>query len=225
MKPKVWLALAIEAIVLAVLLFGSAGTLRWPAGWAFMAVFFSTGIVFSILLARHDPALLDERLKWVIQKGQPLWDRVFVAVFLPIMVGWIILMGLDAGRYHWSVMPAWLQVVGGLGLVLSVSVMYRIFRENTFAAGVVRIQKERGQRVISTGPYAIVRHPLYASMLIYLPALALMLGSWYGLAASFLLFAVMIIRTALEDRELQRGLEGYAEYAQRVRYRLIPGIW
>jgi protein-S-isoprenylcysteine O-methyltransferase Ste14 len=225
MKPKVWLALGIEAVVFAALLFGAAGTIRWPAGWAFMAVFFSSGVVFSVLLARHDPALLDERLKWVIQKDQPLWDRVFVSVFLPLLLGWIILMGLDAGRFHWSVMPIWLQVVGALGLVLSMVLMYRIFQENTFAAGVVRIQKERGQKVISTGPYAIVRHPLYTSMLVYLPSLALLLGSWYGLATSILLFAALVVRTVLEDRELHRGLDGYAEYARRVRYRLIPGIW
>jgi protein-S-isoprenylcysteine O-methyltransferase Ste14 len=225
MKPKVWLALGIEALILAVLLFGSAGTLHWPAGWAFMIVFFATGLPMTLMLARHDPALLDERLKWVVQKDQPLWDRVFVSLFLPLFVGWFILIGLDAGRFHWSVMPVWLQVVGGLGLVLSLALMYRVFRENTFAAAVVRIQKERGQKVISTGPYAIVRHPLYTTMLLYLPALALMLGSWYGLATSFLLFAVLVVRTALEDRELQRGLDGYADYAHRVRYRLIPGIW
>ncbi len=225
MKPKVWIALGIEALVFAALLFGTAGTLRWPAGWAFMAIFFSAGVVLSVLLARHVPALLDERLKWVIQEDQPRWDRVFVSVFLPLLVGWFVLMALDAGRFHWSVMPVWLQVLGGLGLVLSMVLMYWIFKENTFAAGVVRIQKERGQKVISTGPYALVRHPLYASMLLFFSALALLLGSWYGLATSPLLFAVLVVRTALEDRELQRGLEGYADYARRVRFRLIPGIW
>jgi protein-S-isoprenylcysteine O-methyltransferase Ste14 len=225
MKPKVWLALGIEAVVFAVLLFGAAGTLRWPAAWAFMAVLFSTGLVVTVLLARHDPALLDERLKSVIQPDQPLWDRVLVPILLLLMLGWFVLMGLDAGRFHWSVMPVWLQVVGALGVVLSVGISYRILRENTFAAAVVRIQKERGQKVISTGPYAIVRHPLYSSTLIFFPSTALLLGSWYGLAATILILATLIVRTVLEDRELQRGLEGYAEYARRVRYRLIPGIW
>ena len=101
----------------------------------------------------------------------------------------------------------------------------RVFRENTFLAAVVKIQTERGHRVISTGPYATVRHPLYAAVLIYLPANALLLGSWYGLAASFVLSGGIVFRTAMEDRELQRGLEGYAEYAARVRYRLIPFVW
>ena len=225
MKPKLWIVFGIEALVLTALLFGSAGTLRWPAGWAFLALFFGSGLVFSVLLARHDPALLDERLKWVIQKDQPRWDRVFVSVFLPLMVGWFVLMALDAGRFHWSAMPAWLQVVGGLALVLSMVIIYRIFRENSFAAAVVRVQKERGHKVISTGPYAIVRHPLYATMVVYFPALPLLLGSWYGLAATPLLLAALVVRTALEDRELRRRLEGYADYARRVRYRLIPGIW
>jgi protein-S-isoprenylcysteine O-methyltransferase Ste14 len=225
MKAKVWMALGIEALVFAALLFGTAGTLRWPGGWAFMAILFSAGVVLSVMLARHDPALLDERLKWVIQEDQPRWDRVFIPVFLLLLVGWFVLMALDAGRFHWSVMPVWLQVLGGLGLVLSMVLMYWIFKENTFAAAVVRIQKERGQKVISTGPYALVRHPLYASMLLHLPALALLLGSWYGLATTPLLFAGLVVRTALEDRELQRGLEGYADYARRVRFRLFPGIW
>jgi protein-S-isoprenylcysteine O-methyltransferase Ste14 len=101
----------------------------------------------------------------------------------------------------------------------------RVFRENTFLAAVVRIQTERGHRVISTGPYATVRHPLYAAMLIYLPANALLLGSWYGLAASFVLSGGIVFRTAMEDRELRRGLGGYTEYAARVRYRLIPFVW
>jgi protein-S-isoprenylcysteine O-methyltransferase Ste14 len=101
----------------------------------------------------------------------------------------------------------------------------RVSRENTFLAAVVRIQTERGHRVISTGPYATVRHPLYAAMLIYFPANALLLGSWYGLAASFVLSGCLVLRTVMEDRELLRGLEGYPDYAARVRYRLIPFVW
>jgi protein-S-isoprenylcysteine O-methyltransferase Ste14 len=121
-------------------------------------------------------------------------------------------------------MPVWLQCVGGALMLCSFCMSVRALRENTFASAVVRIQTERGHRVISTGPYAKVRHPLYASALIYLPATALLLGSWYGLAASFALSAGIVFRTAMEDREL-RALEGYTEYAARVRYRLVPFVW
>jgi protein-S-isoprenylcysteine O-methyltransferase Ste14 len=100
-----------------------------------------------------------------------------------------------------------------------------VFHENTFLAAVVRIQAERGHRVVSTGPYAVVRHPLYAVMLVFLPANALMLGSWYGVAGAMVLAGAIVFRTAMEDRELLRGLDGYAAYAARVRYRLIPFVW
>jgi protein-S-isoprenylcysteine O-methyltransferase Ste14 len=110
-------------------------------------------------------------------------------------------------------------------MVLSFRMIARVFRENPFLAPVVKIQTERGHRVISTGPYAVVRHPLYAAVLIFLPGNALLLGSWYGLAASLVLAGGIVFRTAMEDRELRRGLEGYREYAARVRYRLIPFVW
>ncbi len=110
-------------------------------------------------------------------------------------------------------------------VVLSFFAIDRVFHENTFLAAVVRIQAERGHRVVSSGPYAVVRHPLYATMLVFLPANALMLGSWYGVAASLVLIGAIVLRTAMEDRELQRGLAGYAVYAARVRYRLVPFVW
>jgi len=225
MGVKLGLILALEGLFFAALLFGAAGTLRWPAGWAYMILFFGGAVCISLMLLRHDPALLAERLKSPFQKGQPVWDKILI---LPLMLGWcawMVLMGLDAVRFRWSVMPVWLQCVGGALIVLSFWMIARIYRENPFLAAVVRIQTERGHVVISTGPYAIVRHPLYASMLILLPANALLLGSWYGFAASFVLCGTLIFRTAMEDRELQRGLAGYSAYAVPVRYRLIPGIW
>jgi protein-S-isoprenylcysteine O-methyltransferase Ste14 len=121
--------------------------------------------------------------------------------------------------------PVWLQCAGAALIGLSFWMIARVYRENPFLTAVVKIQSERGQRVISSGPYATIRHPLYAAMLIYLPANALLLGSWYGLAASFVLLGGLVFRTAMEDRELRRGLEGYTEYAARVRYRLIPLVW
>jgi protein-S-isoprenylcysteine O-methyltransferase Ste14 len=222
---KVWLTLAVESVIFSALLFGAAGTLLWPAGWAYLVLFLVGASWITLLLARHDPALLAERMKSPVQKGQPLWDRVFLLAMMVVWCGWLALMGLDAVRFRWSVMPVWMQCAGAASMVLSFWMIARVFRENPFLVAVVKIQTERGHRVISTGPYATVRHPLYAAALIYLPANALMLGSWYGLAASVFLSGGIAFRTAMEDRELQRGLAGYTEYAARVRYRLIPFVW
>ncbi len=225
MVIKVCVILVTEVLFFSALLFGAAGTVRWPAAWADLILFTTGAFWITLWLARHNRALLAERLKSPWQKGQPFWDKFFILPMMVAWCGWLVLMGLDAVRYHWSVMPVWLQCAGAIMIVVSFWMIGRVVRENPFLAAVVRIQSERGHRVISTGPYAIVRHPLYALMLIYLPANALVLGSWYGLAASVAFLGGIVFRTAMEDRELQCGLAGYSEYAARVRYRLIPFIW
>jgi protein-S-isoprenylcysteine O-methyltransferase Ste14 len=225
MVIKVCVVLVAEILFFSALLFGAAGTVHWPAAWAYCILFTAGALWITVWLARRDPALLAERLKSPWQKGQPFWDKIWILPMMVAWCGWLVLMGLDAVRFRWSVMPVWLQWVGAAMVVLSFGMIGRVFRENPFLAAVVRIQTERGHRVVSTGPYATVRHPLYASTLIYLPGSALVLGSWYGLAASVVFLGLIVFRTAMEDRELQRGLAGYTEYAARVRYRLIPFIW
>jgi protein-S-isoprenylcysteine O-methyltransferase Ste14 len=225
MVIKVCIILVAEVLFFSALLFGAAGTVRWPAAWAYLILFVAGAFWITLLLARRDPALLAERLKSPWQKGQPFWDKIFIVPMMVAWCAWLVLMGLDAVRFRWSVMPVWLQCTGAAMIVLSFWMIASVFRENPFLTAVVRIQTERGHTLVSTGPYAIVRHPLYASMLIYLPATALLLGSWAGLAASVVFLGALVFRTAMEDRELQRGLAGYPEYAARVRYRLIPFIW
>lgn len=225
MPAKVWIALGVEFLVFAILLFGAAGTLAWRAGWAFMIVFFGAAVLTTQMLAREDPALLEERMKPPFQPGQPLWDKIILAGIVAFFPAWLALMGLDAVRFRWSVMPDWLPWIGAGGVALALWICFRTFQVNPFLASVVRIQTERGHRVISSGPYAYVRHPLYAAVLLLLPAIALMLGSWAGLVATTALSGGLILRTILEDRELQRSLDGYADYARRVRYRLLPLIW
>src|ERR1039458_3049758 len=225
MGVKVWLAITAEGLIFAALLFGAAGSIFLPAAWAYFILFFVGALWITFWLARHDPALLAERMKLPVQKGQPVWDRVFLLAMVAAWCAWLPLMGLDAVRFRWSVMPVWLQCAGGALMVLSFRMIGRVYLENPFLATVVKIQTERGHRVISTGPYAVVRHPFHAAVLIFLPGNALLLGSWYGLAASLLLVGGVAFRTAMEDRELQRSLEGYTEYAAGVRYRLIPFVW
>jgi protein-S-isoprenylcysteine O-methyltransferase Ste14 len=224
MSTKIWIGFVRGILISALPLFGAAGTLLWPAAWAYLVLVFGPGLLITLVLAKRDPALLEERMKPVIQKDQPLWDRILISTFLLLWVGWFVLMGFDA-RFGWSAMPVWLQWLGAAGVLLTMWIWFLIFRENTFLAPVVKIQKERGHKVISSGPYAIVRHPMYATALVFFAATALLLGSWYGLAGALLLAAWLVVRTALEDRELKRGLAGYTEYAARVRYRLVPLIW
>jgi protein-S-isoprenylcysteine O-methyltransferase Ste14 len=148
-----------------------------------------------------------------------------MVVLTVIFPGWLALMGLDAVRFDWSTMPDWLQIIGGIGVATALSFVYRVFEENTFIAELKRARKERTQKLISTGPYAVVRHPFYAAVLFFCISTALLLGSWLGLAGVLVLAAGLVVRTGLEDRELRRKLEGYADYARQVPYRLVPGVW
>ena len=218
-------ALIAEFAVFAALLFVPAGTVLWPAGWVFMAIFFGFALAIVLWLGREDPELLVERLSSPIQRGQPLWDKVFVAALAPIFVVWLVLMPLDAVRFGWSEVPGWLQFLGALDLVLSFCIIFLTFRENAYLAPVVKLQEERGQSVVSTGPYRFVRHPMYSSMFMFFPGSALLLGSWAGLLLCPVLLGLLVWRTALEDRMLKNELAGYGEYARNVRYRLMPRIW
>ena len=222
---KALLEVLAEFAVFAALLFVCAGTLLWPAGWAFMSLFFGFALAIVLWLAREDPELLAERMSSPIQRGQPLWDKMFVAAVLLLFLTWLIVMPLDAVRFGWSEVPDWLQLMGALGVVLSFYIMFLTFRENAYLALVVKVQEERGQSVVSTGPYRYVRHPMYAGMFVFLPATALLLGSWWGLLLCPVMLALLVWRTTLEDRLLQNELAGYDEYARNVRYRLIPSVW
>src|SRR5215212_8872365 len=188
---KALLEVLAEFAVFAALLFVSAGTLLWPAGWAFIAIFFSFVVAIVLWLARKEPELLAERMSSPMQRGQPLWDKVFVVAVV----------------------------------VLSFYIMFLTFRENAYLALVVKVQEERGHSVVSTGPYRYVRHPMYASMFLFFPGSALLLGSRWGLLLCVVLLGLLVWRIPLEERMLENGLAGYDEYARKVRYRLIPRVW
>ena len=222
---KALLEVLAEFAVFAALLFVSAGTLLWPAGWAFIAIFFSFAVAIVLWLARKEPELLAERMSSPMQSGQPLWDKVFVVAVMVLFVAWLILMPLDAVRFGWSEVPDWLQILGALGVVLSFYIMFLTFRENAYLALVVKVQEERGQSVVSTGPYRYIRHPMYASTFLFFPGSALLLGSWWGLLLCVALLGLLVWRIPLEERMLENGLAGYDEYARKVRYRLIPRVW
>jgi protein-S-isoprenylcysteine O-methyltransferase Ste14 len=137
---------------------------------------------------------------------------------------WLVAMGLDR-RHLASDTLVPLQVLGLVLYLTSTLFTMWVFRANSFAAPVVKLQAERAQRVISTGPYAHVRHPMYSGMILFFAGVPLLLGSWWGLAMTPLLLALLAVRILIEERTLREGLPGYAEYAARVRYRLLPGVW
>ncbi|STX38107.1 methyltransferase family protein [Legionella feeleii] len=207
------------------LLFVPAGTLQWGAAWIFLIENNLLGLMIGLWLAKHDPALLKERLSFIIQADQPWWDKILMITLFSLMMIWLPFIALDAVRFHCSYVPFMLQIMGALGIAISMYFNYLTFRANTFAAPVVKIQKGRKQVVISTGPYAYVRHPMYTGAVFYFFGTPLLLGSWYGLIFSFLLSVLLAYRAYLEEQILRKELEGYGAYMKQVPYRLIPYIW
>jgi len=222
---RVWLALAGVVVITGGLLFVSAGTIRWAEAWWFLALYGSAGTAVILWLAKNDPALLASRMNVKAQEGQPLWDRLVLQAARLIYWSWLILMGLDGGRYNWSNLPDWLIWVGRAAFLAGIWGTWRVFRENSFTAPIVRIQSERGHRVISTGPYAIVRHPMYASSLFLLTGWALALNSAWGVLGAIVIELLIALRIGGEEKVLREGLPGYVEYTRKVRYRLIPYVW
>lgn len=199
--------------------------LRLAGAWAYLALMVALSFILGMDLARHDPELLQERLGSPVQRNQPAADKVLLIVLLLSVFAWLVLMGLDAKRFAWSSVPILVQVLGALMTLWSIWFCYRTMRENSFAAPVVKLQKERGQRVISTGPYAFVRHPMYFGAAFYFIGTALLLGSWWGGIAALVLIGLICIRIPIEEKALCAGLKGYDEYAAHVRWRLIPHVW
>jgi protein-S-isoprenylcysteine O-methyltransferase Ste14 len=210
-------------VVMAFVLFLASGNPAWAAAWAFIIEVGVLGLSVGLWLAWRDPALLAERLGWPSQSGQEAWDRRFMMGAGVAFLAWLALMGVDAQRLSLPVMPSFLQGVGVLLIGFSVWVGWRTFMVNSFAAPVVKIQP--GQSVITSGPYAIVRHPMYAGAIAFFVGAPLMLGSWLGLAVTPLLIAGLGWRVIGEERMLRAGLTGYDDYAAKVPYRLVPKVW
>jgi protein-S-isoprenylcysteine O-methyltransferase Ste14 len=206
-------------IAAAVALFGSAGTLAVPEFWLYLAIF---AAVMVASFAALDPGLLRERMRPGGQRP-PVALRLFSIV---LFVHWIV-AGLDRGRLHWSdSVPPWLQGVGLFavagGYALALWAMY----VNRFFSSVIRIQADRGQHVIATGPYAFIRHPGYLAGIVIMVASGVALGSWIAAAILIALSLPFLLRRAMiEDRVLRADLAGYRDYVQQVRWRLMPGIW
>ncbi len=216
--------IAVMLLVFALILFLSAGTITWIFGWIFLALFFCVDIAFILWLYKHNPGLLQERMTR-FKSDQEVWDKMLVTLIAVFFFVWLCLMPLDAVRYRWSQMPVWLQVIGAIILLCSFYLYYLTFRENPYLSPAVRIQKERGQTVISTGPYHYVRHPMYSAFIPFYLGTSLLLGSWYGVLLVPIHMAIFARRAVLEERTLRKELKGYDIYMTQVKYRLIPYVW
>jgi protein-S-isoprenylcysteine O-methyltransferase Ste14 len=210
----------------ALVLFAPAGTLHWWRAWVFLAVTVAVMavVIFSILPDNAD--LFSQRAKGIIQKGQPVWDRVLVILLVVSYVGQILFIPLDVFRLH--LMPKPGALVSYLGLALYVGgwwIMTLAMKVNPFAVPVVKLQEERHQRVINTGIYAVVRHPMYAGFAPMAVGPALWLESYTAALLAIVPIAVLAVRSVFEERFLERELKGYEAYTEKVRYRMIPFVW
>ncbi len=219
------LAFAILAAVVffAVVLFWPAGRLDWVAGWLYVGIITLNFIANTVYLQRVNPELIKARMR--MSKGTKGWDIVWGVFFGPTMLSIYVVAGFDAVRFGWSTMSALLWPVGLIVFLPGTLLFSWSMGVNPFFEKTVRIQSERGHRVIDTGPYAFVRHPGYLGYSGWCLSAPLLLASWWAFVPAVLSVIGLVVRTALEDRTLREELEGYKAYSGRVRYRLIPGVW
>lgn len=212
------------ALVLASgVLFGAYGGLGYAEAWIFLGISTATKVIFRRLLMMRDPELVERRER--LQKGTKGWDKVWLSFYALAFLAMLGVAGLDAGRYHWSTVQWWGVVAGTVVYLAAVAFTYRAMVANTHFEGTVRIQTDRDHKVVDTGPYRYVRHPGYVAFIALMASIPPLLGSFYAFIPAAGVGLLFILRTHLEDRTLHRELNGYAAYAVRVRYRLVPGVW
>jgi protein-S-isoprenylcysteine O-methyltransferase Ste14 len=210
------------ALLFAALVFIPAGTIYYRQGWAFLAVFMSSMTAFTVYLALYDKPLLERRIKAGPWHEKEWSQKIIVSLIFLGFFSLIVVSALDV-RFGWSAVPAYVSLIGDGLIVLSFLFIFWVIRVNSFAASTIQVAE--GQKVISTGPYAYVRHPMYAGALLLLIGMPLSLGSSWALLLIVPFTPVLVWRILDEERFLLRNLPGYAEYAGTVRYRLIPYVW
>ncbi|MDH3604504.1 MAG: isoprenylcysteine carboxylmethyltransferase family protein [Candidatus Tectomicrobia bacterium] len=200
-----------------------AGTFAWHRGWLFILVFLTLETILARYLWRTNPELLIARSHF--HKGTKRWDKVLIAFLIPAFIAIFPIAAFDDGRFHWSEMSGWLCGLGYLLMLGGFGLASWAGRVNKFAEPTVRIQTDRGHQVIDSGPYAIIRHPMYTACLGIFPGFALALGSYWALLPAWIGCGILVLRTQWEDQTLQAELHGYLDYTVRVPFKLIPYLW
>ena len=222
LRTKAWFSLAALTIVIGLLLFVPAWTVRYWQAWVYLSIFTGASILTTLYLMRHDPALLERRMRAGPTAERQPAQRL---IMLCTSIGFIALLVVPAldFRFGWSAVPVGGVVVGDVLVVTGFYFISLVYRENTFTSATIEVTKD--QKVISTGPYAIVRHPMYASASMYLLGTPLALGSYWGLVVLGAMTPFLLWRLFDEERFLAKNLPGYTEYQKRVRHRLVPFVW
>jgi protein-S-isoprenylcysteine O-methyltransferase Ste14 len=230
LSPTMWVRLALAAVfqpsLLGLLLFYPPGRFAWWHAWVLMAVFFVATIASLVVLVRTNPTILVERFKPPLQRGQPFVDKVVVVVFIPAFLGALRFVPYDV--FVLRLLPPPGTFVAAAGMVWLLAgwwIVTAALEANAFAVPVVKSQADRRQVVVDRGPYAFVRHPMYLGTALLLVGMPLWLGSSAGALAALVPIAVLAVRIGIEEGFLRRELAGYAAYTERVRYRLVPGVW
>ena len=215
-------AFIVGALLLGLLTFLPAGTFNYWQAWLFIAVFMVTFSVFGVYFSIKDPALIERRKQVGPGAEQSTLQKIIGAIAFMSLFGLFVFGGLDH-RFGWSHMPSIVAWAGDALVVVSFYLYYLVFKENSFGASNVRV--EGNQRVASTGPYALVRHPMYSVGVLFIAGIALGLGSWWALVLLVVAIPMLVIRILDEEKLLAKDLQGYTEYEQKVRYRLVPYLW
>jgi protein-S-isoprenylcysteine O-methyltransferase Ste14 len=210
-------------IILAAILFIPAGRLNWGEAWAFIIAYGLFVLYYLLWGLKNDPGQIEERSH--VAKNVKHWDQIILVSYTFFLVILFIVAGLDAGRFRWAPLPMILEIVGWLGFALAGSLIGWVSSVNTFLSRQVRIQEERGHKVVAQGPYRFVRHPMYLGIILFMFSIPLVLGSGWAEVPALIIAILFVIRTTLEDRTLREELPGYQDYAKHVKFRLIPGIW
>jgi protein-S-isoprenylcysteine O-methyltransferase Ste14 len=222
LNTRAWMALVLLAVAMSLLLFIPAGTVRYWQAWVYLAIFFGAASLITLFLMRREPDLLERRMS-----GGPTAETRATQKFIMLCASlcFIALLVVPAfdDRFSWSSVPVYGVLVGDALIAIGFSLTFLVYRENPFSSATIELASN--QRVISTGPYAIVRHPLYASASLYLLGTPLALGSFWGFIPLVAIWPFLIWRLLDEERFLAQNLTGYIEYQKRVRCRLIPGVW
>jgi protein-S-isoprenylcysteine O-methyltransferase Ste14 len=218
-KKKIIRLFILIPVALGLMLFLPAGTLCYWQAWAFIATLIIPLAFVILYFLKHDPDLLERRLRY---KEKERRERVIIAIGNFLFLAGLLAPGFDR-RFGWSHMPAWLSIVADAVIFASYMFVFRVYRENSYASRILEIQQ--GQKVIDTGPYAAIRHPMYAGIIAMYLSIPLALGSYISLAFFVPVISLIFVRIFDEERLLLKDLPGYKDYTERVRYRLIPRIW